>query len=59
MLKMIVWDDGYQVHTATPEWCIESQKKVAAERGYVYENDEEALKDFKAVHWAMERDFSA
>lgn len=34
------------------EAAIITARATAASRGYIYENDEQALEDFMVVHWA-------
>jgi len=64
-MKHVYWSEPWYgteelpVHvelSCSVEHAINLAKNVAAKRGHTYLNDEEALNDFLAVHWAEIRE---
>jgi hypothetical protein len=58
---MIIWNEPDKngkdkVCKASRQQAIEMQKACAERNGFTYENDEEALADFIALHWAREEE---
>jgi hypothetical protein len=51
------WEYGRAGTTRVTEAeAINRMKEVAAKKGKVYPNDEEALKDFVVIHWAWKEE---
>ena len=45
------------VYVSVPD-AIEAQKDSALKQGHTYEDDEQALVDFRIIHWATFSDFN-
>ena len=55
--RWVTWDEpfrehGNQICFVTESTAISAMKATAAEKQYVYLNDEQALADFMTVHYA-------
>lgn len=58
-MRWLTFVEPFTKEKALPVYCfideetaIEAQKEAAAQSGHIYESNEDALDDFRVVHWA-------